>query len=64
MLSGKTLQLLQLSPLVYCVYKSAIRMMFVKIILIISMLVGIVVWAKADTLSLWKIVSSQLSCSW
>ena len=47
MWSGKSLQLLCILPFdMLCL--SAISMMFVKIMLAVGMLVGMVVWAKAD----------------
>ena len=47
MWSGKSLQLQCILPFgILC--SSAISMMFVKIMLAVCMLVGIVVWAKAD----------------
>ena len=50
MSSGKSLQLLCILPFVmFCL--SAISMMFVKIMLAVCMLVGIVVCAKADSVS-------------
>ena len=48
MSSGKSLQLLCISPFgMLCL--SAISMMFVKILLAVCILVGMVVWAKADS---------------
>ena len=62
MWSGKNLQLLCIL-LFAMLCLSAISMMFVKIMLAVCILVGIVVWAKTETCLSW-IVSSQLSCSW
>ena len=57
MWSGKSLQLLCILPSgMLCL--SAISMMIVKIRLAVCMLVGMIICAKADS------VSSQLSCSW
>ena len=54
---GKNLQLLCILPFgILCL--SAIRMMFVKIILAVCMLVGIVVSAKADSVSSENCVQS------
>ena len=50
MSSSKSLQLLRILPFdMLCL--SAISMMFVKILLALCMLVGMVVWAKADSVS-------------
>ena len=50
MSSGKSLQLLCILPFgMFCL--SAISMMFVKIMLAVCMLVGMVVGAKADSVS-------------
>ena len=57
MLSGKSIQLLCILPFAILFF-SAIRIMFVKILLAVCMLVGIVVCAKADS------VFDRLSCSW
>ena len=61
MWSGKSLQLLCILPF-GMLGLSAISMMLVKK-LAVCMLVGMVVWAKADLCLSW-IVSSQLSCGW
>ena len=54
MSSGKSLQLLCILPFgMLCL--SAISMMFVKILLAVCMLVGMVVWAKADSVSSVKL---------
>ena len=55
MWSGKSLQLLCLLPF-GTVYLSVISMMFVKIMLSVCMLVGMVVLAKADSVSFVNIV--------
>ena len=50
MWSGKSMQLLCILPFdILCL--CAIKMMFVKIILIVCMLIGIVIWEKADSAS-------------
>ena len=50
MWSGNSMQLLCILPFgMLCL--SAINMMFVKIMLAVCMLVGMVVWAKADPVS-------------
>ena len=57
MSSGKSLQLLCILPFgMLCL--SSISMMFVKIMLAVCMLVGIVVWAKADSVSSVNCVQS------
>ena len=56
MWSGKSLQLLCILPF-GMVFLSAISMMFVKKMLAVCMLVGMVVWAKADS------VFRQFCCS-
>ena len=57
MSSGKSLQLLCILPFgMFCF--SAISMMFVKIMLAVCMLVGIVVLAKADSVSSVNCVQS------
>ena len=48
MSSGKSLQLLCILPF-GMLGLSAISMMFVEIMLAVCMLVGVVVWAKADS---------------
>ena len=54
---GKSLQLLCILPFgIFCL--SAIRMMFVKILLAVYMLVGIVVRAKANSVSSVNCVQS------
>ena len=50
MSSGKSLQLLCIFPF-SMLWLSAICMMFVKILLAVCMLMGMVVWAKADSVS-------------
>ena len=52
MSSGKILQFIYIFPF------SAIGMMFVKIMLSVCMLVGMVVWAKADYVSSVNCVQS------
>ena len=50
MWSGKSMQLLCILPFgILCL--SAMRIMFVEILLAVCILVGIVVWAKADSVS-------------
>ena len=57
MSSGKSLQLLCILPFgMLCL--SAISMMFVKIMLVVCMLVGMVVCAKADSVSSVNCVQS------
>ena len=58
MWSGKSLQLLCIFPFgMLCL--SAISMMFVKIMLAVCMLVGIVVWAKVNFVSSVNCVESD-----
>ena len=57
MFSGKSLQLICIFPFgMLCL--SAISMMFVKIMLAVCMLVGMVVWARADSVSSVNCVQS------
>ena len=57
MSSGKSMQLLCILPFgMFCL--SSISMMFVKIMLAVCMLVGIVVLAKADSVSSVNCVQS------
>ena len=57
MSSGKSIHLLCILPFgMLCL--SAISMMFVKILLAVCILVGMVVWAKADTVSSGNCVQS------
>ena len=62
MCSGKSLQLLCMLPFgMLCL--SAISMMFLKKMSAVCMLVGMVVWAKTDSVSSVNCVQSA-SCSW
>ena len=59
MFSGKSLHLLCILPFgMLCL--SAISMMFVKILLAVCILVGMVVWAKADSVSSVNCVQSAI----